>query len=407
MEKGEYKMIQKRYMTIFLLVFGLWAWMRAAYATDMLAPGLGYVNNGASKSIYAQPDTSSDEIGILPTGQDFEILSVQETWLEISCYHLASGKAVGWITSMSIAQDTPYSESLHNQPTAPLATQEPSKPTHPSQPQTQAPTPHPSGVLQGYGVINNEGSTDPVNVYSQADNDAKVVGSYYPGIEAACYGSAPGGWVKISVGNIQGYVSANHLSIGNAPIEVTPALPVCIVNNATSSWVNLRAEPSLSAGKLGEYYNGRVALLYGTVGDWSLLRIEGKTGYIMTQYLKAMIPRRAASTSVMREYEAFLALPDYSAQASAHETQPGEFNVQVELEFGPSYTTNSPIMSYNVYINGAYAGNIQPVHSSGTVVSPKDFQGYANFDGEIVSIMLIPLSQPDNKEFYAEILAFG
>ena len=409
MEKGEWKMKQKGFMVVFLLVFDLLVGMCAANASDTLAPGSGYVNNGSSKNIYTQPDTSSDVIGILPTGQDFEILTVHGTWLEIECYHLASGREVGWITSENIAQDKPYTESLHNQPTIPLVTQRPPKPTQPSQPQAPTPVTHtqPSGVIQGYGIIHNGGVAYPVNVYSKANAGSKVMGSYYQGVEAAYYDNAPLGWVKISVGSIQGYVSADHFSFVNSPSEVTLALPVYIVKNTTSTWVNLRAEPSLSADKLGEYYNGRVALVYGTVGDWSYLKIEGKTGYIMTQYLKMMTPKRAASTSAMREYQAFSTMPDYSAQASAYEIQPGEFNMQVELEFGPSYSTNSPITSYNVYINGAFAGNIQPVDSSGAVVSPKEFQGYANFDGDIVSIMLIPVCQPSNEEFFAEILAFG
>ena len=72
------------------------------------------------------------------------------------------------------------------------------------------------------------------------------------------------------------------------PDQELPVLgnAVVVLSNAGSS-LNIRAEASKDADKVGKLSNGEEVYILGTSGDWTCIRtMDGIEGYVMTRYLQ-------------------------------------------------------------------------------------------------------------------------
>ncbi|MBQ8201226.1 MAG: SH3 domain-containing protein, partial [Clostridia bacterium] len=114
------------------------------------------------------------------------------------------------------------------------------------------------------------------------NTDAASLGLYFTGAQATILSAAGDGWQKVSIGAETGYMLQEYL---------VPVMPVgdavyCLVDNPHSTWVNLRSEPSMKADILKSVDIGRcVELLGETAAGWSYVIYEGRTGYMVTDYL--------------------------------------------------------------------------------------------------------------------------
>ena len=93
-------------------------------------------------------------------------------------------------------------------------------------------------------------------------------------------------WYQISWDGMSGYVSSQFLSL----TEDDSSAEVTVDRAASSGSINgmhvyLRAAPSTSADVLGTYSTGKDLTITGTSGDWTAVRIDGKDGYVFSDFV--------------------------------------------------------------------------------------------------------------------------
>ena len=129
-----------------------------------------------------------------------------------------------------------------------------------------------------YGVTYKSST---VNLRQQPTQYSTKLGSYAEGSWMAISGES-GNWYYVTAPDGKtGYMSKNFVAVGE---EITG--PVGIVNNPkSSSFLNLRQEPSYSAKVLGIYYNGVPCVLMDSANGWYNVRVNGQSGYFREEYL--------------------------------------------------------------------------------------------------------------------------
>lgn len=120
-----------------------------------------------------------------------------------------------------------------------------------------------------------------VNIRSQANADSEAVGKLYAN-GVATVEETLDGWYKISSGNVNGYVSADYVTVGDEATCIAASKRVATI---TASRLNLRREPSTDAGVKTVITSGRqVEVLDESVEGWVKVQFKSYTGYISTEY---------------------------------------------------------------------------------------------------------------------------
>ncbi len=117
-----------------------------------------------------------------------------------------------------------------------------------------------------------------LNLRETASLTAKVLGQYPTGtlVEILEEGSE---WHKVLVNGKTGYMMAKYLSTAAKETEAT-------VRTNTGIGLNLREEPSLSGKLITSYKPGTKVTVLQKGATWSRVRVDGKEGFMSTQYLK-------------------------------------------------------------------------------------------------------------------------
>ena len=82
-----------------------------------------------------------------------------------------------------------------------------------------------------------------------------------------------------------------NLAVQNAVVtnmnthRALPSTPVMTVQTGNSGMLNLRQEADSASGRIGQYANGTSVTVLDRQGEWSRVEVNGKTGYMMNQYL--------------------------------------------------------------------------------------------------------------------------
>lgn len=154
-----------------------------------------------------------------------------------------------------------------------LTASSPVQPVYPDQPGTKPAT-------KGTAVVKNPKATQKLNLRQQPFTAAKVIAQYKNGVR---FEVIQGGetWTKVygsATGSI-GYFMTKYLNLSGVSFTKT-------VRNG-NSYVNLRSAPSKITGKVYTQVPSGASVTVLTPGDeWTQVRYNGTTGYMMTSFLK-------------------------------------------------------------------------------------------------------------------------
>jgi peptidoglycan DL-endopeptidase LytF len=95
--------------------------------------------------------------------------------------------------------------------------------------------------------------------------------------------SETNGWAHVRANGQEGYVSSQYL-VNNATI--TPPAVNKNMQVSVSSRLNVRTSPSTSAAIVTKLSNGAIVNVKSTSNGWSHISVNGKEGYVSSQYLK-------------------------------------------------------------------------------------------------------------------------
>ena len=90
-------------------------------------------------------------------------------------------------------------------------------------------------------------------------------------------------WYKVRVGEQVGYIASKYLSTGSGNSAAQYAV---VYNKSNSQVLFLRESASTSAAIQGQYKNYTPVSVLQAGNTWCKVQVDGKTGYMMTAYLK-------------------------------------------------------------------------------------------------------------------------
>lgn len=144
---------------------------------------------------------------------------------------------------------------------------------------TSAPAQKPT--TKGYAYVNNPIATQVLNLREQASATSRVIAQYKNGVRFQVI--SPGEvWTKVygsATGNV-GYMMTKYLTLNGT------ASTIKTIQNG-STYVNFRSAPSVSASTVyARLYTGTPITVLTPGDQWTQIRYNGQTGYVMTQFLK-------------------------------------------------------------------------------------------------------------------------
>ena len=142
-----------------------------------------------------------------------------------------------------------------------------------------APTQKPD--TQGYAYVNNPLATQVLNLREKASATSKVIAQYRNGVRFHVI--TPGEvWTKVygsATGNV-GYMMTKYLNMTGTDSTVKT-----IQNGNT--YVNFRSAPNTQGSTVyTRLYSGTQVTVLTPGDQWTQVRYNGQTGYVMTQFLK-------------------------------------------------------------------------------------------------------------------------
>ncbi len=144
-----------------------------------------------------------------------------------------------------------------------------------------APTPPPTPPGTTNAIVTpRQGS---LNLREQASTSSRVVGSY-PGNTAVIVTKQGLTWCRVTIphSGATGYMMTRYLTLYGLP-----AVPTLRVSHPSGSYVNLRTKPSQATGTVTlRVPSGSVVTVLTPGGEWTQVKYEGKTGYMMSYFLR-------------------------------------------------------------------------------------------------------------------------
>ena len=250
-----------------------------------LAAGMPAWVCGGSLRLRTEPNTTSKVVAVYRSGTQVTVHQQQGGW----CYVTTPDSRFGYMDARWLTYANPTPEK-------------------PSRTWTD--------VNQSAWVISANGRGVRMRSATVV-NDSNVLGLYPVGRTVLVLKESSDGWSWIKVDGVYGYMMSQFLtyeSVATAPaVPVTPAAPnqpsqkgtvPSSTEPATSgAWeevsrpgwvysangksVNLRSAPVIQDGNVIRLCpSGTTAWVLCRNGDWSMITVGGKTGYMMTKYLK-------------------------------------------------------------------------------------------------------------------------
>lgn len=120
-----------------------------------------------------------------------------------------------------------------------------------------------------------------VNVRSVAGEDGEVLGKLYNNSACTVLGTE-GDWYKIHSGNVEGYIKAEFLVLGDAELAKSVGYRVADV---TTDNLNVRADSSTEADVLGQVPQGEKLSVVEEKDGWVKVAIEEGDGWVSGEFV--------------------------------------------------------------------------------------------------------------------------
>ena len=229
--------------------------LAAAGLVIALTAGTAFASYGTgivtadSLRMRSKPSTSSDILTNAPEGSEVELLSGEENgWYKVSYKGKEGYMSAEWLKVVATADAS-------NGNTAGSVTA---------------------------GVVN----AGPLNVRSGPGTGYDRIGSLKKGAAVTILETLDG-WIKITSGDVTGYVSAQYITPGaSAPAEEPDAEPR--EGLVMTSSLNIRSGPGTGYDRIGSLKVGNVITILGESDGWYKISTGKLTGYVSAQYVTPM-----------------------------------------------------------------------------------------------------------------------
>ncbi|MFD1708207.1 SH3 domain-containing protein, partial [Siminovitchia sediminis] len=259
------------------------------------------VNPGSTLNVRSQSSTSGSVIGSLSSGTKVTVYSESKGWAQINY----NGRT-GYISSTYLSGSAPSSK-----PSGSVPAQEKTTTKY---------------------VNVNPGSS--LNIRSQGSTISKIIGKLPSGTKVTVYSESKG-WAKITANGLSGYVSSDFLTTSSSsgssadPETGAPVKTIKFVDVNAGSILNVRSKPSTTGQIIDRLTRGTEVAVISETSGWSKISVNGKTGYVSSQYLSATDEKKETVKTTTK----YVVSPDASGIAM-HKSPTNNSSVIVHVAAG-------------------------------------------------------------------------
>lgn len=131
------------------------------------------------------------------------------------------------------------------------------------------------------GLVTNQKPTAYLNLRAAPSYGATVVDYYYNGVPCVLL-SQSNGWYHVRVDGVDGYFREEYIT--TATWATSEEVATIVTPN--NSGLNLRFGPGMDYEALGQYEGGQYVMVLQQGNGWWKVSIDGKVGYMKTDFLK-------------------------------------------------------------------------------------------------------------------------
>ena len=204
----------------------------------------GTIKVSGALNVRSGAGTSYSVIGSLSNGANVEIVETSGSW-----YKIKYGSGYGYVSKDYVTVSSSSSNSGSSSSTT-----------------TQ------SGTIK---------VSDALNVRSGAGTSYSVIGSLSNGANVEIVETS-GSWYKIKYGSGYGYVSKDYVTINTRSIAENTVLRE---GTAVTLALKVRDESNYESTVMGTIAMGEKVSVLEDKGEWSKIKYNGKTGYILNEYV--------------------------------------------------------------------------------------------------------------------------
>ncbi|MCI9447881.1 MAG: SH3 domain-containing protein [Lachnospiraceae bacterium] len=164
-----------------------------------------------------------------------------------------------------------------------------------------------------------------VNVRSTAGEDGEVLGKLYNDSACTVLGTE-GDWYKIHSGDVEGYIKAEFLVLGNAELAKSVGRRVADVKTES---LNVRSDASTDAELLGQVPEGEELTVVEEKDGWVKVSIEEGEGWVSSEFVDCSThyivaeSKEAEEARLKKEEEERLAAEEAARRAAASRSSSG------------------------------------------------------------------------------------
>lgn len=133
-------------------------------------------------------------------------------------------------------------------------------------------------------VVNNPKQAERLHLRKEASYSAESLGRYYNGTRVEVLEKGTD-WTFVRIGILEGYMRTEYLDF-EYPFPVSGMPVMEIYNPGVLANMKLRLEPNMEAAYDGVYKNGTKVLMIGFAPGWAHVIVDGKMGFMRTEFLK-------------------------------------------------------------------------------------------------------------------------
>ena len=134
-----------------------------------------------------------------------------------------------------------------------------------------------SAAALPYGVGTTTGN---LRLRQSASTSGSILATVPEGTEVSVLEAAQNGWYKVEWNGLQGYMSANYLTVRVTPTTLGTGTP-----NTGSDYLNMRSGPGAGYSKVGSIPPGTTLTITAEENGWYKTSYNGVTGYVSSAYV--------------------------------------------------------------------------------------------------------------------------
>ena len=220
----------------------------------------GTIKVSGALNVRSGAGTSYSVIGSLSNGAKVEIVETSGSW-----YKIKYGSGYGYVSKDYVTVSSSSNSNSSNSGST-------SNSGNTSNSGSSTTTTTQSGTIKVSGAL---------NVRSGAGTSYSVIGSLSNGANVQIVETS-GSWYKIKYGSGYGYVSKDYVTINTRSIAENTVLRE---GTAVTLALKVRDESNYESTVMGTIAMGEKVSVLEDKGEWSKIKYNGKTGYILNEYV--------------------------------------------------------------------------------------------------------------------------